>query len=353
MRMKDMEQKEKMKKLAKNMLVSAVILMIIFMIPILIGGYIQYKRSDWETDRNFYGKNIILKDIVIKNKNAKKVVYSTNKFEKYKVNGKVVYFLHSKGRKIQISSNDYKKYVENSDKVMMYAKRCVCTYMSKKGKIKATVISNKFSFSQEKFTKEELDSIKKTLWRKCQDKIFVYKNTKNIISDDHTDDKIGLKDWRGQKVCTSFSFQDSQTNIIGNVKGTSLIKPGRYDRLYLDSDMYVRNYPKYGLKDKILNLSAELFYGGQSEIFYIILSLIIYIAMSLLLAISIPVLVGFFIIVIGGWDLTELLCNHDCRNCCFYCSFYNQCSLKQRPNCQCCFFYNYCENTKKTKLKVR
>ena len=57
-------------------------------------------------------------------------------FKKYKVNGKVVYFLHSKGRKIQVSSNDYKKYVKNSDKVMMYAKRCVYAYKSKKEKWK-------------------------------------------------------------------------------------------------------------------------------------------------------------------------------------------------------------------------
>ena len=249
------------------------------MIPIFIGGYIQCKRSDWETDRNFYGKNINITDIKIENEKAKEVVYSTNKFKKYKVNGKVVYFLHSKGRKIQVSSNDYKKYVKNSDKVMMYAKRCVYAYKSKKGEMEATVISNKISFSPENFTKEELEAIKKTIWKKCQDKIFVYK--KYIGPNAYIDDEIELKDWRGRKVCTSFSFQDSKTNIRGKVKGKSLIKPGKYDRLYPDSNRYVRNqHMKYGLKDKMLNLSAKIYYQGETESFTIIFGIILYIIFS-------------------------------------------------------------------------
>lgn len=130
------EKIKKLDKLRRNIIISEIILMIVFMIPIFIGGYIQCKRSDWETDRNFLQKNINITDIKIENEKAKEVVYSTNKFKKYKVNGKVVYFLHSKGRKIQVSSNDYKKYVKNSDKVMMYAKRCVYAYKSKKEKWK-------------------------------------------------------------------------------------------------------------------------------------------------------------------------------------------------------------------------
>lgn len=162
-RRNDYETREnkKLDKLRRNIIISEIILMIVFMIPIFIGGYIQCKRSDWETDRNFYGKNINITDIKIENEKAKEVVYSTNKFKKYKVNGKVVYFLHSKGRKIQVSSNDYKKYVKNSDKVMMYAKRCVYAYKSKKGEMEATVISNKISFSPENFTKRRIRGYKK------------------------------------------------------------------------------------------------------------------------------------------------------------------------------------------------
>lgn len=51
---------------------------------------------------------------------------------------------------------------------------CICIQV-KKGEMEATVISNKISFSPENFTKEELEAIKKTIWKKCQDKIFVYK----------------------------------------------------------------------------------------------------------------------------------------------------------------------------------
>lgn len=50
------EKIKKLDKLRRNIIISEIILMIVFMIPIFIGGYIQCKRSDWETDRNFYGK---------------------------------------------------------------------------------------------------------------------------------------------------------------------------------------------------------------------------------------------------------------------------------------------------------
>ena len=62
------EKIKKLDKLRRNIIISEIILMIVFMIPIFIGGYIQCKRSDWETDRNFYGKNINITDIKNENK---------------------------------------------------------------------------------------------------------------------------------------------------------------------------------------------------------------------------------------------------------------------------------------------
>lgn len=78
------EKIKKLDKLRRNIIISEIILMIVFMIPIFIGGYIQCKRFEWETDRNFYGKNINITDIKIENEKAKEVVYSTNKFKNIK-----------------------------------------------------------------------------------------------------------------------------------------------------------------------------------------------------------------------------------------------------------------------------
>lgn len=340
------KKSEKLKNIKRDVIISVIILMIVFMIPILIGVYINIKRPVWETDRNFYGKNIDQSDIKVKNKKAKKFEYSTNKFKKYKINGEIVYFLQSKGRKIQISSNDYKKYVSDSDTFIMYAKRCVYAYKSKEGTMKVTITSNQLSFSPEKYTKKELEHLNRIIRKNCQNKIFVYKITKDIVSYnyiDYADDKIGLKDWKGRKVCTSFMFQDAQTDSSGKVKGKSLIMPGKYDRLYPDFKLYIRNDPEYGLKNKMLNLSAKLFYGGQTEAPFIVLNVIIDIAMFLFIAIGISGIIGAVRIESG--DFSEI-CNHDCQHCCFYCSFYSRCIEKNSLDCQYCSNYN-CMNRKR------
>lgn len=53
------EKIKKLDKLRRNIIISEIIFMIVFMIPIFIGGYIQCKRSDWETDRNFLGDEFL------------------------------------------------------------------------------------------------------------------------------------------------------------------------------------------------------------------------------------------------------------------------------------------------------
>ena len=59
---------------------------------------------------------------------------------------------------------------------MMYAKRCVYAYKSKKGEMEATVISNKISFSPENFTKEELEAIKKQFGKNARIKFLCIKS---------------------------------------------------------------------------------------------------------------------------------------------------------------------------------
>ena len=56
------------------------------------------------------------------------------------------------------------------------------------------------------------------------------------------------------------------TCLLGKIDGRSLIKPGRYDRLYPDSEMYVREKNvKYGIKDKIMNYSAAVYYNREKS----------------------------------------------------------------------------------------
>ena len=58
----------------------------------------------------------------------------------------------------------------------------------------------------------------------------------------------------------------NETNTYGKVKGESLITPGKYDRLYPDSDMYsIDKVEKYDWKDKMMNEAADLYYNKKGE----------------------------------------------------------------------------------------
>ena len=57
-----------------------------------------------------------------------------------------------------------------------------------------------------------------------------------------------------------------RTITYGKVKGESLITPGKYDRLYPDSDMYsIDKVEKYDRKDKMMNEAADLYYNKKGE----------------------------------------------------------------------------------------
>ena len=129
---------------------------VLYLSRYFLGVYINYKRNDWETDRNFYAKNIKLDDIEIDKNGSKQIVYSSKKFRKGKAKGNVFYYITHNGNKIYASIKDYKKYVANCDEVTMYAKDCQYSYQSDKGKINATMTGNQIHFYPVSFSKEEL-----------------------------------------------------------------------------------------------------------------------------------------------------------------------------------------------------
>lgn len=55
----------------------------------------------------------------------------------------------------------------------MYEKRCVYSYKSDKGKIYAEMMDKQLSFTEKKFSNEELAVIKQAIWKNCHNKIFV------------------------------------------------------------------------------------------------------------------------------------------------------------------------------------
>ena len=64
---KEKKRKKRMKKVIAYIIAAILIIAfnVLYLSRYFLGVYINYKRNDWETDRNFYAKNIKLDDIEI------------------------------------------------------------------------------------------------------------------------------------------------------------------------------------------------------------------------------------------------------------------------------------------------
>ena len=288
---KEKKRKKRMKKVIAYIIAAILIIAfnVLYLSRYFLGVYINYKRNDWETDRNFYAKNIKLDGIKLDKNGSKQIVYSSKKFRKGKANGNVFYYVTHNGNKIYASIKDYKKYVANCDEVTMYAKDCQYSYQSDKGKINATMTGNQIHFYPVSFSKEELKKMKIDIWEKCKNKIFV--NEYGTDSHNH----VIYHDWKKQKVCTDFSIKNNETNTYGNVKGESLIMPGKYDRLYPDADMYLTN----NWKDKMMNKAADLYYDSEKKYAYFVIYIMSFILFLVILDLIYTLFLGIPIGIIS------------------------------------------------------
>lgn len=242
-----------------------------FLIPYILGNYIDSKRNVWESDRNFYGKSININDIHLKENTSEEFSVTSKEFKKVKTNGKIYYYLEQDGNEISVSTKEYLKYVADCDEVTLYKKKGRYTYRSSKGKIKATVTGNEIYFYKQKFSEEELTKIKNAIWKECKNTVFV---------NGYNDNEIGAfskhYDRKKQPVCTDFSFEDKNTDTSITVVGNSLIKQGKYDWLYPDEDIYVKETnTKHDLKDKILHEVSKMYYDWSDNSMIILLMMIV------------------------------------------------------------------------------
>ena len=306
---KEKKRKKRMKKVIAYIIAAILIIAfnVLYLSRYFLGVYINYKRNDWETDRNFYAKNIKLDGIKLDKNGSKQFIYSSKKFKKEKANGNVFYYMKHKGNKIYASIKDYKKYVANCDEVTMYAKTCQYSYQSDKGKINATMTGNRVYFYPVSFSEKELKKIKVDIWKKCKKKIFVNKyntgssyNQCHLIYREDLYNQIVYHDWKKQKVCTDFSIKNNETNTYGNVKGESLITPGKYDRLYPDANMYpVNKTEKYDWKDKMMNKAADLYYDSDKKDTYFVIYIMSFILFLVFLDLIYTLFIGIPIGIIS------------------------------------------------------
>ena len=242
---------------------------VVLFIPLFAEKYVNFKRNEWETDRNFYGKEIHLNDMKATKNKTKTITFEPKNIKKEKTNGKIKYILKSSSNRhytITGYANEevYNKYIADCDKFTMYQKVCNVVYQSTNGRMDAEIESKDLYFTPKKFSKDELTDIKKSVCKETQDKVFINdENQDNLKYDPEYDDqKCELKDFKGQRVCSGYTYSDKNLNINAYVYGKTFVKAGKYDSLYPDAEDYVKDTDaKMDLKLKLLNYIVKTYHS--------------------------------------------------------------------------------------------
>ena len=242
---------------------------VVLFIPLFAEKYVNFKRNEWETDRNFYGKEIHLNDMKATKNKTKTITFEPKNIKKEKTNGKIKYILKSSSNRhytITGYANEevYNKYIADCDKFTMYQKVCNVVYQSTNGRMDAEIESNTLYVTPKKFSKDELTNIKKSVWKQIQDKVFINdENQDNLKYDPEYDDQeCELKDFKGQRVCSGYTYSDKNLNINAYVYGKTFVKAGKYDSLYPDAEDYVKDTDaKMDLKLKLLNYIVKTYHS--------------------------------------------------------------------------------------------
>ena len=88
-------------------------------------------------------------------------------------------------------------------------------------------------------------------------------NQDNLKYDpEYEDQESELKNFKGQKVCSGYTYSDKNLNINAYVYGKTFVKAGKYDSLYPDAEDYVKDTDaKMDLKLKLLNYIVKTYHS--------------------------------------------------------------------------------------------
>ena len=164
----------------------------------------------------------------------------------------------------QVEEDVYNKYIADCEQFTMYQKVCNVVYQSANGQMNAEIERKDLYFTPKKFSKDELTDIKKSVCKETQDKVFINdENQDNLKYDPEYDDQeCELKDFKGQRVCSGYTYSDKNLNINAYVYGKTFVKPGKYDSLYPDAEDYVKDTDaKMDLKLKLLNYIVKTYHS--------------------------------------------------------------------------------------------
>lgn len=132
-------------------------LIILSLLPLITMFYINLKQDKWETDRNFYGKEISEDQLKITQNTYQKYECSSKKITKKKELGNMRYYYRDKNHiNFEANEEEYNKYIKDSDIFYVYKPKCQISYHSDNGKLTADFTGKKISFEPGTFNSAEL-----------------------------------------------------------------------------------------------------------------------------------------------------------------------------------------------------
>lgn len=273
-----------------------VTLIVIFLIPLLLTGYIKLQRKHWETDRNFYGNEIIAEKLKIVKNDYQTVQCQTKNFVKVKRNKKIECDYYEDNDKIfTITQEDYNRYVKGADVFYAYRPICKLTYQSERGRLTADFISEKYSITPRKFSDNELKDVKQKIIKESKDKIFSTYSDEEAVENLKKNQKksfiskflysmkakdtelIRFEDKNGRKLTTLFTVTNN--DYEANICGRSLVKSSKYDQLFEDSCFYLPSPELNHAENQLLLFAAllNIHYCGNFFAMYVAFFALIYI----------------------------------------------------------------------------
>ena len=134
-------------------------LIILSLLPLITMFYINLKQDKWETDRNFYGKEISEDQLKITQNTYQKYECSSKKITKKKELGNMRYYYRDKNHiNFEANEEEYNKYIKDSDIFYVYKPKCQISYHSDNGKLTADFTGKKISFEPGTFNHKTCSS---------------------------------------------------------------------------------------------------------------------------------------------------------------------------------------------------
>lgn len=227
---------------------------IIYMIPFLIMIGISISRKRLETDRNFYGNEIQPENIELTNVEYNSFEVQRDEIKKITEMGKIkyVYDGYYEDEQVILSEEKYHKYFPDSNvkAAVAYYITFEFDYHSNNGETHAKIDLIKPTF-EKRYEAKDVEEIKNTICKECEDKIFAY-----------VGEYCKYKDFKGRRVTHYLSIETSE--IKGKVTGKSNKKPGKYDWMFPDSSWYPEEIQK---RNKILAFCSYLNPYKENSIF--------------------------------------------------------------------------------------